>query len=223
MVEAKTEAEEFADRDPVTATILAWKQPTSGADELWHEECRAEVRKLIPILGESLDRLVALMMEFDEFEGRTKETMEGTEDVLQEDVLQEDVLQEEFLREDYDDIIVATQDNEPVFLDDADLIEEEEEESLAETDPVPDFNTATAETIGARGMRATMRMRAWGWRKENQKRRLGESRIREQIVAHLNNRSELSQKDIGAMVGVTSGRIAQIVREYYDRLDREKE
>lgn len=202
--------------DPVTATIATWTNPGPNVDEAWHQVCKMEVATLMPLLAQSLDRLVGLMDTFDQ---------------MREDALfADDQNATAFL----DDSVLAglprdVPENGPLLNDGAmevHVVTFDEEcadaAAGADNDPEPDYATATVEEMGARGLRVTMRLKLWGKQAKYRGHIVRETRIREAIIVHLNNRVDTTQREIGELMGLSAGRVATLVGRYYDRLNREE-
>jgi hypothetical protein len=192
--------------DPVSATIAAWVNPGPGVDDGWHRECKIEVANLMPLLAQSLDRLVALMKTFDEIREDTQEAL-ADQDIDLEPPQSDSLLDDGAWREMH---TLITRDEEA-----------DSAVAGADADPEPDYTTATVEEMGERALRATVRLKVWGRRKEYREKAEREARLRERIIIHLNNRVETNQREIGELMGLSSGRIATIVGRYYDRLNRD--
>lgn len=189
------DATQYEDVAPILAVIDAWTAP--WADPAWEVECRHEVEKLMPALARSLDRLAS--------QARIRNVQTGMEP--------ENMEREEVEPQAAEPIVepIAEPQNDVMSYDGND------------EDGEPDYITATIEEIGARGLRATQRLQAWGRRRIYWARAARESEIRERIVVFLNNRDGVTQHDIGTMLGISTGRVTQIVGNYYNRLEYEYE
>lgn len=224
------DASQYDDLDTYAAVIYAWTDQWPDPD--WRTTCMKEVRDLMPALARSLDRLVsryeavqASLSSRDVPRGLPlldQQPTDVTEDVVE--ALVEEALIDEMMEAGEEVEVVGPPQptyEEHLMLSNYDLAEDNDDWLAREVNP--DIPTMTIEELSARARRATARLALWRRRGPERDSAKREAAVREKIIIALNNRDGLSQRDIGEMVGVTSGRIAQIVGRYYNRLKEQEQ
>lgn len=228
---------QFNDTDVIAGIVTAWT--STWSDPEWMFTCFSEVRGMMPALALQLDRLAVREARLDATDPYRQRIVDAAGNVrdgngtILEFAPQEHDSEAMFGSEAEFTASLSTETlaslaaltGAALSSDGSVPLEDEEKASFEEgyeEEPL-DFTAMTLEELGERGLHATQLLRQWGRKRNFRERAATEAALRERILVYLNNRDELTQRRIAEMVGISSGRVAQIISDYYNRLEYEQQ
>jgi len=209
-----TNPDEHADLDPVAAVVAAWT--AEWPDKHWQEDSIQYLRDIFPALTAALDRLVASR----EPEEAPRPELSGRQEVFGFKLPAAPVTTQML-----DTLHRITSTVPPVefsvpFEDEP---EPEPELEASQLEPLDDFDPddKTIDEVKERARVATTRIQAWGRQRSLEKSVFHERELRLKLVVWLNNRTDVTQREIAEAIGVSVGRVTQLIAEHYNRVDYE--